>query len=202
MLSGSRFCSEHVLLSGPKFQNTNCTNIFSTAVTRQPTSGRLRAGNNTIVKCFSNSGPWQVFHFSNHVQVLMVCIPSTTQAAKFSWAKNISSDLHCNDSTNLLSLATPANAYLMSILSIVNTVWTYRNLQPHSPIKPDWSDLRDLLFRDLGCLPFDRKIRLGCQKHNRFTSLPQNCHIHYGLNLNKGQICVARVSNREGTEKW
>ena len=27
-----------------------------------------------------------------------------------------------------------------------------------------------------GCLPFDRKIRLGCPKHNgkRFTSLPQN----------------------------
>ena len=26
----------------------------------------------------------------------------------------------------------------------------------------------------LGCLPFDRKIRLGCRKHNgkRFTSLP------------------------------
>ena len=59
-----------------------------------------------------------------HVQVLMVCIPSTTQAAKFSWAKNISSDLHCNDSTNLLSLASSANAYLISILSIVNTVGT------------------------------------------------------------------------------
>ena len=54
----------------------------------------------------------------------MVYVPSTAQAAKFSWAKNISSDLHCNDSTNLLSLATSANAYLMSILSIVNTVWT------------------------------------------------------------------------------
>ena len=32
------------------------------------------------------------------------------------------------------------------------------------------SDLSD----DLGCLPFDRKIRLGCQNHNgkRFASLP------------------------------
>ena len=44
-----------------------------------------------------------------------------------------------------------------------------------------------------GCLPFDRKIRLGCRKHNgkRFTSLPQNCHIRYGLNPKKGRICVA-----------
>ena len=27
---------------------------------------------------------------------------------------------------------------------------------------------------DVGCLPFDRKIRLGCRRHNgkRFTSLP------------------------------
>ena len=53
------------------------------------------------------------------------------------------------------------------------------------------------------CLPFDRKIRLRCRKHNgkRFTSLPQNCHIRYGLNPKKGGICVAWVWNREGTEK-
>ena len=53
-LSGSRFWSRHVLLSGPKLQNTNCTDMFSTAVTRhkQQTSGRLRTANNTIVKCF------------------------------------------------------------------------------------------------------------------------------------------------------
>ena len=74
----------------------------------------------------------------------MVYIPSTTQAAKFSWAKNISSDRHCNDSTRLdLSLTTSANAYLMSVLSIVNAVWT---LQLFFEIKPDWSDLRDLNF--------------------------------------------------------
>ena len=30
-LSGSRFWSRHVLLSGPKLQNTNCTDTFSTA---------------------------------------------------------------------------------------------------------------------------------------------------------------------------
>ena len=36
-----RFWSRHVLLSGPKLQNTNCTDKFSTAVTRhkQQTSG-------------------------------------------------------------------------------------------------------------------------------------------------------------------
>ena len=53
-LSGSRFWSRHFLLSGPKIQNTNCTDMFSTAVTRhkQQTSGRLRTANNTIVKCF------------------------------------------------------------------------------------------------------------------------------------------------------
>ena len=54
-----------------------------------------------------------------------------------------------------------------------------------------------------GCLPFERKIRLGCQKHNgrRFTGLPQNCHIRYGLNSKKGRICEAWVWSREGTEK-
>ena len=53
-LTGSRFWSRHVLLSGPKPQNTNCTDMFSTVVMRhkQQTSGRLRTANNTIVKCF------------------------------------------------------------------------------------------------------------------------------------------------------
>ena len=43
-----------------------------------------------------------------------------------------------------------------------------------------------------GAYHFDRKIRLGCRMHNgkRFTSLPQNCHIRYGLNPKKGAICV------------
>ena len=49
-----RFWSRHVLLSGPKLQNTNCTNKFSTAVTRhkQQTSGQLQTANNTTVKGF------------------------------------------------------------------------------------------------------------------------------------------------------
>ena len=58
-------------------------------------------------------------------------------------------------------------------------------------------------MRGQGCIPFDRKIRLGCPKHNgkRFISLPQKCHISYGLNPKKGRICVAWVWGREGTEK-
>ena len=40
-----------------------------------------------------------------------------------------------------------------------------------------------------------QKNLVGCRKHNdkRFTSLPQNCHIRYGLNPKKGRICVAWV---------
>ena len=67
----------------------------------------------------------KVFYFINpmQVQVLMVCVPSTMQAAKFFLSKNISSDLHFNNSTlNLLSVSASANAYLMSNRSFVNTV--------------------------------------------------------------------------------
>ena len=44
-----------------------------------------------------------------------------------------------------------------------------------------------------GCLPFYRKIRLGCRKHNgkRFTSLPWKYHIRYGLDPKESRICVA-----------
>ena len=40
------------------------------------------------------------------------------------------------------------------------------------------------------CLPFDRKNRLACRKHNgkRFTSLPYKYHIRYGLNPKKGEF--------------
>jgi len=51
--------------------------------------------------------------------------------------------------------------------------------------------------RDQGCLPFDRKIWLGCRRNNgkRFTSLPQNCHIRYNLNPERG-------ADASGTEKF
>ena len=53
--------------------------------------------------------------------------------------------------------------------------------------------------RNLGCLPFYRKIRLGCRKHNgkQFTSLPRKYHIRYGLNPKKGEF----VLRESGTEK-
>ena len=59
-----------------------------------------------------------------------------------------------------------------------------------------------MFLENYGCLPFDRKIRLGCRKLNgkRFTSLPQNCLICYGLNPKRGEYtCVARVWNRPST---
>ena len=83
----------------------------------------FRSPPNKYCERFSNSCPWYVFHFINHVQVLMACPPSTTKTANFCWAKNLSGDLYCNDSTNLLSLATFVNAYPMSALSVVNNVW-------------------------------------------------------------------------------
>ena len=51
----------------------------------------------------------------------------------------------------------------------------------------------------LVCLPFDRKVHLGCQKHNskRFTSLSQNCLIRYSLNPKRGEF----VQHESGTEK-
>ena len=50
-LSGSRFWSRHVLLSGPKLQNkSEEKRMFSQA--KQQTSGRFLTVNNTIVKCF------------------------------------------------------------------------------------------------------------------------------------------------------
>ena len=52
---------------------------------------------------------------------------------------------------------------------------------------------------DWGCLPFDGKMQLGCRKHNGkpFTSLPQNCHLRYGLNPKRGEF----VKRESGTEK-
>ena len=61
-LSGSRFWSRHVLLSGPKLRNRNCTDTFSAAVTRpkEQTSG-LQTANNTIVKGFQPHAPGKCF---------------------------------------------------------------------------------------------------------------------------------------------
>ena len=147
---GSRFWSRHVLLSWPKLQNTNCTDVFSTSVTRhkQETSSCLRTANNTIVKCSFKFMPLVSVSFHQSCPSFdgMRSIDNTSRQVLL----RKESDLHCNDSTNLLSLATSANAYLESILSIVNIPFEHFNfsltLQPHSPIKPEWSDLWDLNF--------------------------------------------------------
>ena len=69
----------------------------------------------------------------------MVCVPLTTQAAKFSWAKNISSDLYCNDSTNLLSLATSANDvnsfHCEYQLNTPTVRWDYSHIVPLNQIE-------------------------------------------------------------------
>ena len=110
------FWSRHVLLSGPKLQNTNYTDMFSAAVTRhdkQQTSGRLRTANNTTVKCFFKFMVSVSFHQSCPSFDGIRSIDNTSRQVLLSKESNISSDLHGNDSTNLLSLATYANSYLM-----------------------------------------------------------------------------------------
>ena len=151
-LSGSRFWSRRVLLSGPKPQNTNCTDMFSTAVMRhkQQTSGRLRTANNTIVKCFFQiHAPgkcfissimskfwWYAFHRQHKP-------PSSPEQRTFP----------------LIFIATIRQIFCLSPLLLM-CIWyqffpswilfDHSNfslrLQPHSPINPDWSDFWDLNF--------------------------------------------------------
>ena len=60
------------------------------------------------------------------------------------WTKNISPDLHFNDSTNLLFVAASADAYSMSNRSFVNTVWTHKLFFKITATKAHWSDLQEL----------------------------------------------------------
>ena len=78
----------------------------------------------------------------------MVCIPLTTQATKFSWAKIVSSDLYCNDSTNLLCLATSANDvnsfHCEYHLNTPTFCWDYSHIVPLNQIKvtsKTWSSI-------------------------------------------------------------
>ena len=67
-----------------------------------------------------------MLHFINYVQVLMVCVPSTTEAAKFSWAKNISSDFHgCGQNLDLGPWATLLN-FLFNFFMII-IIFPYLN---------------------------------------------------------------------------
>ena len=149
-LSGRRFWSRHVLPSEPKLENTNCTETISAAVTRhkQQTSGRLRT-NNTIVKGFSNHAPGKCF--------------ISSILSKFWWyafhrqQKPLSSpeQIICP----LIFNAMIGQIFCLSLLLLMR-IWCQffplwipfehsnfsLRLQPQSPVKPDWSDLRDLNF--------------------------------------------------------
>lgn len=66
---------------------------------------------------------------------------------------------------------------------------------------------RMVFERDQGWLPFERKIRLGCWKHDgkRLTNLPHNCNIRCGLNAKKGEfVCSVSLEPRRNREidKW
>ena len=127
-LSGSHFWSRHLLLSRPKLQNRNCTDTFSTVVMRhkQQTSGWLWTANNTIVKGFFKFMPLVSvsFHQSLSCPSLdgMRSIDNTSRQVLLSKEYFFWSSLQRFDKS--LSSAASVNAYLMSVLSIVNTVWT------------------------------------------------------------------------------
>ena len=151
-LSGSRFWRRHFSLRGPKLQNTNCTDTFSIALTRhkQQTSGCLRTANNTIVKrffqiyapgkCFISSIMSKFWWYAFHRQHKP---PSSPEQRIFP----------------LIFIATIRQIFCLSPLLLMR-IWCQffpswipfehsnfsLRLQPHSPIKPDWSDLRDLNF--------------------------------------------------------
>ena len=76
--------------------------------------------------------------------------------------------------------------FLHTPLNMPQTEYPWEKLCPSSPTTT-W------------VLTIWQKNLVGCQKHNgkRFTSLPQNFHIHYRLNPKKGRICVAWVWNWE-----
>ena len=163
-LSGSRFkfWSRHVLLSGPKLQNTNCTDTFSTAVMRhkQQTSGRLWMANYTIVRCF-----FQI-HLHAHGKGLISSIMS-----KFWWyAFHRQHKLPSSPEQRifpLIFISTIRQIFCLPSLLLMH-LWCQSfsswilfehsdfslRLQSHSPITLDWSDLRDLNFDCIQCSGF------------------------------------------------
>ena len=156
-LRSRRFWSRHVLLSGPKPQNTNCTDMFSPAVKRhkQQTLGRLRTANNTVVKyffqihapgkCFISSVMSKFWWYTFHRQHKP---PSSPEQRIFP----------------LIFIETIWQIFCLSPLLLMR-IWCqffpfwipYEHsnfslkLRPHSSIKPDWSDFRDLNF---DCIQF------------------------------------------------
>ena len=159
-LSGSRFWSRRVLLKGPKLQNTDCTDMFSTAVTghdKQQTSGHLRTANNNDSemffqirgKCFISSIMSKFWWHTFYRQHKPPKPPSSPEERIFP----------------LIFIATIRQIFCLSPLMLMR-IWCQffpswipfehsnfsLRLQPHSPIKPAWSDLRDLTF---DCIQFN-----------------------------------------------
>ena len=125
--SGSRFWSRYVLplKADLNFRTQTVPRRFYRLQQRDKNIRRQVAFEQiiTTVKGFSNSCPCVVsVAFHNSAQALMIRVPSTMQAAKFFLSKEYFSDLHFNDSTNLLSDAASANAYLTSNRCFMNTV--------------------------------------------------------------------------------
>ena len=87
-------------------------------------------------KCFISSVLSRFWYYAFHRQ----CNPPSSF-----WTKNLSSDLHFNDLTNLLCVAASAIAYLMSNLFFVNTFWTLQLF--FVPLK--WLPRSELRFHSL-----------------------------------------------------
>ena len=85
----------------------------------------IRANNNNSER-FSNPGPLYCFISSIRSRFWWYTFHRQSKPRSSFWTNNVSSDLHFNDLTNLLSAAASANAYLMPNRSFV-ALWTNRN---------------------------------------------------------------------------
>ena len=107
----------------------------------------------------------------------MVYVPSATQAAKFSWANRIFplifiamiQQIFCLSPHLLMRIRCQ---FFPSWIPFEHSKFSL-TLQPHSPIKTDWSDLQDLNFN---CIQFSGFRRSWC---NVRSSLHSPCTIDW-----------------------
>ena len=144
---------------------------------KQQTSGRLRTANNTIVKCFFQvHAPgkcfissivskfwWYTFHRqhkppSSPEQRIFPLIFIATIRQIFCLSPHLLMRIRCQ--------------FFPSWIPFEHSNFSLR-LQPHSPIKPDWSDLRDLNF---DCIQFSGFRTQWC---NARSSLHCPCTIDW-----------------------
>ena len=144
---------------------------------KQQTSGRLRTANNTIVKCFFQiHAPgkcfissimskfwWYTFHRQHKP-------PSSPEQRIFPliFIATIR-QIFCLSPLLLMSIRCQ---FFPSWIPFEHSNFSLR-LQPHSPIKPDWSDLRDLNF---DCIQFSGFSTQWC---NARSSLRCPCTIDW-----------------------